>query len=83
MANKNKTESILFNYKMLSIIMQVFGSFMISIGAMYSYFLVETLGIHGIIENTIPITASVLAIPAGVYICIVGKKLKKPILKDD
>jgi hypothetical protein len=83
MTNKNKIEAAFFNYKTLSFFMQLFGSLMISLGAMYSYFLVDTLGIHGIIENTIPITASVLAIPAGVYICIVGKKMKKPILKDE
>jgi len=80
--NKNKTESAVFNYKFLRLIMMGSGSLMIALGSMYGYFIVSTIGFDGLSDVMTPFIFAVLAVPAGIFICITGKKLKKPIIEE-
>lgn len=80
--NKNKSESAIFNYKFLRLIMMGSGSLMIALGSMYGYFIISTVGFDGLSDAVKPLLFAVLAVPAGVFICITGKKLKKPIIEE-
>lgn len=80
---KNKTESAIFSYKFLRLILMGSGSMMIAIGSMYGYFIVSTVGFDGLSDVMKPFLLSVLSVPTGIFICITGKKLKKPIIKDE
>ncbi|MBT5074387.1 MAG: hypothetical protein HOH18_01065 [Kordiimonadaceae bacterium] len=81
--SKNKTESAIFNYKFLRLILMTSGSLMIALGSMYGYFIISTVGFGGLSDAIKPFLLAVLAVPAGIYICIIGKKLKKPIIKEE
>ena len=59
------------------------GSLMIALGSMYGYFIISTVGFGGLSDAIKPFLLAVLAVPAGIYICIIGKKLKKPIIKEE
>ena len=80
--NLKNTDKTVFSYKTLRLIMMGFGSFMISVGSMYAYFIITTVGISNLGEVLWPLVCAIIAVPAGIYICIVGKKLKKPIIKN-
>jgi len=82
MAKERKIESALFSYKSLRMIMMVAGSFMIVIGPMYAYFIVDTVGFSGLGDVIVPFIFAFLAMPAGIFVCITGKKLRKPIIED-
>ena len=72
-----------FSYKTLRLVMMAFGSFLIAVGSMYAYFIASTLGLDNLGSAIWPFLSSVIAVPAGIYICIIGKNLKAPIMKDE
>ncbi|MDG1859369.1 MAG: hypothetical protein P8I94_09710 [Emcibacteraceae bacterium] len=74
-------DSKVFSHKGLSIIMMAFGSFMIATGPLYSYFIFTTVGSDGLGDVMFSFVAGIIALPAGLLVCIVGKKLKGPIIK--
>lgn len=80
---ERKIEKTVFSFKTLRMIMIVFGSFLIAFGGGYTYFIIDTVGFDGLGEVIWPFVFAVLSVPAGTFICIVGKKLKKPILEND
>lgn len=80
---KNKTESAIFSYKSLRLVLMMSGSLMIAIGSMYGYFIISTVGLDGLSDVMKPFLMSVLAVPVGIFVCITGKKLKKPIISDE
>mgnify|MGYP000433388863 FL=1 len=80
MSDNNKSEETLFNYKTLRIVMMGFGSLMMTLGGAYAYFIVTTVGFDALDEVIWPLVISILAIPAGLLVYVVGKKIKKPIL---
>lgn len=81
--NKNEIEKKVFSYKVLRMIMMLFGSFMIAVGSMYAYFIVDTLGFEATLNDELfPFIMSIIAVPAGIFVSIIGVKLKKPILHD-
>jgi len=69
-----------FSHKTLSILMKVFGSFLIAVGPLYAYFIFTTVGDDGLDEVLWDFVGAVLSLPAGIFICIVGKRLKAPII---
>ncbi len=83
MANKNKTENAIFNYKTLKLIMIGFGSFLVAVGPLYAYFIATTVGLENLGDVIWTFIFAVLAGPAGIYICIIGRKMKGPIIKND
>lgn len=80
---ERKIEKTVFSYKTLRVIMIAFGSFLIAFGGGYAYFIIDKVGFEGLSEVFWPFVCAVLSVPAGIFICIIGKKLRKPILKDD
>ena len=82
MAEKRKVESALFSYKSLRMILVASGSLMIAIGPLYAYFIVDTVGFSGLVDVIVPFIFAILAVPAGIFVCITGKKLHKPIIED-
>lgn len=79
---ERKIEKTVFSYKTLRTIMIVFGSFLIAFGGGYAYFIIDTVGFENLNDVIWTFILAVLSVPAGTFICIVGKKLKKPILED-
>lgn len=80
---ERKIEKTVFSYKTLRTIMIVFGSFLIAFGSGYAYFIIDTVGFENLNDVIWTFILAVLSVPAGTFICIVGKKLKKPILEDN
>jgi hypothetical protein len=78
----NKYESALFSYKTLRLIMILVGSLLIALGGSFVAFMISNFPMAEIMESPRDTLFALLAIPAGLYICITGKKLKKPILED-
>ena len=79
---EERKKSPVFNYKVLKFLMTTFGSFLVAIGPLYAYFIVSEVGWDGIGDVLFTFIGSVLALPAGIVICIVGRKLKGPIIED-
>ncbi|MBT6328955.1 MAG: hypothetical protein HOJ34_04155, partial [Kordiimonadaceae bacterium] len=52
--SKNKTESAIFNYKFLRLILMTSGSLMIALGSMYGYFIISTVGFGGLSDAIKP-----------------------------
>ncbi|MDG1438543.1 MAG: hypothetical protein P8P98_06150 [Emcibacteraceae bacterium] len=72
-----------FSHKSLSTLMKIFGSFLIAVGPLYAYFIFTTVGSDKLGEVLWEFTGAVLALPAGIFIAIVGKNLKTPIMDVD
>lgn len=79
---EERKKSSVFNYKVLKLVMMTFGTFLVAIGPLYAYFIITTVGWDGINDVLFTFIGSVLALPAGIVICIVGRKLKGPIIED-
>lgn len=78
-----KIDKAVFNYKTLRLIMMAFGSLMIAVGSMYAYFIYTTVGSDDLGDALWPFLFAILAVPAGIFVCITGKKLKAPIMRDE
>ncbi len=72
----------IFSYKTLSIFMVLFGSFLITFGGGYAYFIAKTVGVSQLDQVTWTFFFATCSVPAGIFICIVGKNLKEPIIKN-
>ena len=72
-----------FSYKTLRTIMVLFGSFLITFGGGYAYFITKTLGTSNLDQALWPFFFAIASVPAGIFICIVGMNIKEPIIKDD
>lgn len=81
MSLKNFDQKV-YNYRVLRTIMMTFGSFLIAAGPLYAYFVYSQVGTDGLGDVMYQFISSLLAGPAGIFICITGKRLKEPILKD-
>lgn len=71
-----------YNYRVLRTIMMTFGSFLIAAGPLYAYFVYTQVGLEGLGDVMFQFISSLLAAPAGIFICITGKRLKEPIIKE-
>jgi hypothetical protein len=58
------------------------GSLLIALGGAFVAFMISNFSIAEIMESPRDTIFALLAIPAGIYISITGKKLKKPILEE-
>jgi hypothetical protein len=70
-----------YNYRFLRSIMMAFGSFLIGVGPFYAYFIYSQVGFDGLGEVIFEFISAILAFPAGIFMCIVGKRLNKPIIQ--
>jgi len=70
-----------YNYRFLRSIMMAFGSFLIGVGPFYAYFIYSQVGFDGLGEVVFEFISAILALPAGIFICIIGKRLNKPIMQ--
>ena len=61
--------------------MMAFGSFLIGVGPFYAYFIYSQVGFNGLGEVVFEFISAILALPAGIFICIIGKRLNKPIMQ--
>lgn len=77
------TEKAVFSYKTLRLILMAFGSFLIVAGSMYAYFIAKTVGVSQLDQVKWTFLLATLMVPAGIIMCIVGKKLQEPIIKTD
>ncbi len=80
---KNKIEKAIFNYKIVRMIMMGFGAFLVAVGPFYAFFIFQQVGFDGLGEVLWTFIGAVLAFPAGLFICIVGRRIREPILKDE
>lgn len=80
---ERKIEKAIFNYKIVRLFMMGFGTFLVAVGPFYAYFIIQQVGFDGIGDVFWTFLSAVLAFPAGLLICIVGRKIKEPILKDE
>ncbi len=64
-------------------IMIGFGSFLVAIGPFYAFFIIQQVGFEGLGDVIWTFAGAVLAFPAGLFICIIGRRIKEPILKDE
>jgi len=72
-----------FSYKTLRLVMVLFGSFLITFGGGYAYFIAKTVGVSYLDQAMWPFFFSTAAVPAGIFMCIVGKNIKEPIIKNE
>lgn len=79
MGLKNFDDSV-FNYKTLRALMMGAGSALIAIGPAYAYFIIQQVGFEGLGDALFEFITGVLAFPAGLFICITGKRLREPIM---
>lgn len=77
------TEKAVFSYKTLRLLFMGFGSFLIVAGSMYAYFIAKTVGVSHLDQVKWTFLFATLSVPAGIFMCIVGKKLKAPIIKNE
>lgn len=70
-----------YNYRFLRSIMMAFGSFLIGVGPFYAYFIYSQVGFDGLSEVMFEFISALFALPAGIFICIIGKRLNKPIMQ--
>lgn len=75
-----KFDQKVYNYRFLRSIMMAFGSFLIGVGPFYAYFIYTQVGSEGLGEVLFEFISAVLAFPAGIFICIIGKRLNQPII---
>lgn len=79
---ERKIEKAIFNYKIVRVLMMGFGAFLVAVGPFYAYFIFQQVGVDGLGDVFWTFVSAVLAFPAGILICIVGRRIKEPILKD-
>lgn len=82
MSDNNTPEPTLFNFKTLRLVMMGFGSLMMALGGTYAYFIISTVGFDALGEVIWPLVISIVAMPAGLLVYVVGKKLKNPIMEN-
>ncbi len=80
---ERKIEKAIFNYRILRVIMMGFGTFLVAVGPFYAYFIIQQVGFDGLGDVFWLFVSAVLAFPAGIFICIIGRRIKEPILKDE
>lgn len=76
-------DNTVFSYKTLRLVMVLFGSFLITFGGGYAYFIAKTVGVSHLDQVTWPFFFATASVPAGIFMCIVGKNIKKPIIKGE
>lgn len=75
-----KFDQKVYNYRFLRSIMMGFGSFLIGVGPFYAYFIYTQVGFDGLGEVLFEFISALLALPAGIFICLIGKRLNEPIM---
>ncbi len=80
---EERKKSPIFNHKILKLVMTACGSFLVAIGPLYAYFIFTTVGWDGLGEVIWTFIGAVLSFPAGLVICLVGRKIKGPIIEDE
>lgn len=82
MSLKNIDNNV-FSHKALRLILVLFGSFLITFGGGYAYFIAKTVGVSHLDQATWSFFFATASVPAGIFMCIVGKNIKEPIIKDE